>query len=49
MSLFQTILDSIENPNHVGSQQDLQSVASLAQLIPGGHEAQQKVRTEVPY
>jgi hypothetical protein len=43
MSLFQTILDSIENPNHVGSQQDLQSVASLAQLIPGGHEAQQNV------
>jgi hypothetical protein len=31
MSLFQTILESIENPNHAGSQQGL----NLAQLLPG--------------
>lgn len=43
MSLFQTILDSIENPDHAGSQRDLQGVASLAQLIPGGQGAQQNV------
>jgi hypothetical protein len=43
MSLFQTILDSIENPNHAGSQQDLQGLASLTQFIPGGQGAQQNV------
>jgi hypothetical protein len=28
MSFFQTILDSIENPNHAGSQQDLSGPCS---------------------
>jgi hypothetical protein len=36
MGLFQTILSSIENPNHAGSSQDLGGLAGLAQLIPGG-------------
>jgi hypothetical protein len=36
MSLFQTILSSIENPNHAGSSQDLGGLTGLAQLIPGG-------------
>ncbi len=41
MSLFQTVLQSIENPDHAGSQQDLQGLANLAQLLPGGQGVQQ--------
>ena len=44
MSLFQCILDSIENPNHAGNQQDLQGLANLAQLLPPGQGAQQNVQ-----
>lgn len=44
MSLFQSILDSIENPNQAGSQQDLQGLANLAQLVPSGQRAQQNIQ-----
>ena len=44
MSLFQTILESIENPNHAGSQQDLHGLLNLAQLLPGVEGAEQQVQ-----
>jgi len=44
MSLFQTIVDSIENPNHAGSQQDLHGLVNLAQLLPGVEGAEQHVQ-----
>jgi hypothetical protein len=44
MSLFQTILESIENPNHAGSQQDLHGLLNLAQLLPGVQGAEQHVQ-----
>jgi hypothetical protein len=34
MNFFQTVLQSIENPDHVGSQQDLHGLLNLAQLLP---------------
>ncbi len=40
MSLFQAILDSVENPNHAGTQQDLHGLVNLAQYLPGGGNAQ---------
>ncbi len=44
MSLFQTILESIDNPNHAGSQQDLHGFLNLAQLLPGVQGAEQQVQ-----
>jgi hypothetical protein len=44
MSFFQTILDSIENPNHAGSQQDLSSLLNVAQALPLGQGAQQNLQ-----
>jgi hypothetical protein len=44
MSFLQTVLDSIENPNHAGSQQDLSGLLSLAQTLPLGHGAQQNLQ-----
>jgi len=44
MSLFQTILESIENPNHAGTQQDLHGLVSIAQMIPGVQGAQQQLQ-----
>jgi len=46
MSFFQTILDSIENPNYAGSQQDLSGLLNLAQALPlgQGHGAQQNLQ-----
>jgi hypothetical protein len=44
MSFFQTILDSIENPNHAGSQQDLSALLNLAQALPFGQGAQQNLQ-----
>ena len=44
MSLFQSILDSIENPNHAGSQQDLQGLANLAQLLPASQGTEQNIQ-----
>jgi hypothetical protein len=43
MSLFQTIIASIENPDHAGSHQDLGGLANLAQLIPGAGENLQPI------
>jgi hypothetical protein len=46
MSFFQTILDSIENPNHAGSQQDLSGLLNLAHALPlgQGQGAQQNLQ-----
>jgi hypothetical protein len=44
MSFFQTILDSIENPNHAGSQQDLSGLLKLAEALPLGQGAQQNLQ-----
>jgi hypothetical protein len=44
MSLFQAILESIENPNHAGSQQDLHGLLNIAQLLPGVQGAEQHVQ-----
>jgi hypothetical protein len=44
MSFLQTILDSIENPNHAGSQQDLSGLLNLAQALPLGQGAQQNLQ-----
>jgi hypothetical protein len=44
MSLFQTVLESIENPNHSGSQQDLHGFLNLAALLPGLGGAPQQVQ-----
>jgi hypothetical protein len=35
MSIFQSFLDSIANPNQAGTQKDLQGLAGLAALVPG--------------
>jgi hypothetical protein len=40
MSLFQAVLDSIENPAHAGSQQDLHGFVNVAQYLPGQAGAQ---------
>src|SRR6516225_7648960 len=44
MSLFQTIVDSIGNPQHAGSNSDLQGLSNLAQLIPGVQDTEQHVK-----
>ena len=44
MSFFQTILDSIENPNHAGSQQDLSGLLNVAQALPLGQAGQQNLQ-----
>jgi hypothetical protein len=44
MNFFQTVLQSIENPEHAGSQQDLHGMMSIAQLIPGVQGLEQQVR-----
>jgi hypothetical protein len=44
MSLFQTIVESIENPNHAGSQQDLHGLLNIAELLPGVQGAEQHVQ-----
>ena len=44
MSLFQTILASIENPDHAGSSQDLHGLLNLAQMLPGVQGAQQQLQ-----
>jgi hypothetical protein len=43
MSLFQTILDSVANPQHAGTNADLGGLANLAQLIPGAGQNLQPV------
>ena len=44
MNFFQTILDSIENPNHAGTQQDLSALLNVAQALPLGQGAQQTLQ-----
>jgi hypothetical protein len=44
MNLFQTVLASIENPDHTGSPQDLHGLGSLAQLLPAVQGAQQQMQ-----
>jgi len=44
MSFFQSILASIENPDHAGSHQDLSGLLNLAQAIPLGQGAQQNLQ-----
>ncbi|MBV9129103.1 MAG: hypothetical protein JO298_01810 [Verrucomicrobia bacterium] len=44
MNLFQTVLQSIENPEHVGTQQDLHGLLNLAQFLPGVQGAQQHMQ-----
>ncbi|MBV8376124.1 MAG: DUF937 domain-containing protein [Verrucomicrobia bacterium] len=44
MNLFQTVLQSIENPEHAGTQQDLHGLLNLAQLLPGVEGAQQHMQ-----
>jgi hypothetical protein len=44
MSLFQAIIDSISNPQHAGSNSDLQALTNLAQLIPGVQDTEQHVK-----
>jgi hypothetical protein len=44
MNLFQTVLESIANPDHAGSQQDLHGLLNLAQLLPGVQGAQQQMQ-----
>ncbi|HEY0791264.1 MAG TPA: hypothetical protein VGD78_09390 [Chthoniobacterales bacterium] len=35
MSIFQSFLDAVSNPNQAGTQKDLQGLAGLAALVPG--------------
>jgi hypothetical protein len=44
MNFFQTVLQSIENPEHAGNQQDLHGLLNLAQLLPGGQGVQQQMQ-----
>jgi hypothetical protein len=44
MNLFQTVLASIENPNHAGSPEDLHGLLNLAQMIPGVQGAEQQMQ-----
>jgi len=44
MSLFQAIVDSIANPQHAGSNSDLQGLLNLAELIPGVQDTEQHVK-----
>src|SRR5271170_6655405 len=44
MNLFQTVLQSIENPDHAGSPQDLQGLLGIAQLLPGVQGAEQHLQ-----
>src|ERR1700757_324410 len=44
MSFFQSILDSIEDPNHAGSHQDLAGLLNLAQALPLGQGSSQNLQ-----
>ena len=44
MNFFQTVLQSIENPEHAGSSQDLQGLLGIAQLLPGVQGAEQHLQ-----
>jgi len=44
MSFFDSIISAIQSPQHAGSNQDLQSLASLTSMIPGLQGAGQQVQ-----
>ena len=44
MNFFQTVLQSIENPDHSGSPQDLQGLLNIAQMLPGVQGAEQHLQ-----
>jgi hypothetical protein len=44
MNFFQTVLQSIENPDHAGNQQDLHGLVNLAQLVPGVQGVEQQMQ-----
>ena len=44
MNFFQTVLQSIESPDHAGSPQDLQGLLNIAQLLPGVQGAEQHLQ-----
>jgi hypothetical protein len=44
MNLFQTIVESVENPNHAGSRQDLHGFLNVAEMLPGIQAAEQQMQ-----
>jgi hypothetical protein len=44
MSLFDSIISAIQSPQHAGSNQDLQSMANLTNIIPGLQGAGQQIQ-----
>src|SRR5215468_3728126 len=44
MSFFQTVLESIENPNHAGSRGDLAGLVNLVEALPLGQGTQQNLQ-----
>ena len=44
MSLFETILESVENSNHAGSRQDLHGFLNVAEMLPGIQAAEQQMQ-----
>ncbi len=44
MSLFQTILDAVADPNRAGSRTDLQNLAGIGNLAPGLQGAEQQLQ-----
>jgi hypothetical protein len=44
MSFFDSIISAIQSPQHSGSNQDLQSLANLAGLIPGLQRNEQQIQ-----
>jgi hypothetical protein len=44
MSLFQSIVNSISNPQHAASGDDLQGLLNVASAIPGAQNAEQQVK-----
>ena len=44
MCLFQTILESVENPDSAGSRQDLHGFLNVAEMLPGIQAAEQQMQ-----
>src|SRR5258708_4028589 len=44
MSFFDSIISAIQSPQHTGSNQDLQSLANIASMIPGLQGAEQQIQ-----
>jgi hypothetical protein len=44
MSFFDSIISAIQSPQHTGSNQDLQSLANIAGMIPGLQGAEQQIQ-----